>query len=97
MLVTVTRVPHWNKCNIAYEVGLCHTAGMSIPKRNEQAETDWLSPDEFGDRIPGGLGGAAVRKWARAGKIPGALQLPNGRWQIPADAVNAILNGGQAV
>ena len=66
---------------------------MNVPKRNDLNLGTWLTPEEFGEVIPGGLGAAAVRKWARAGKIPGAIQLPSGRWRIPESAVDAILDG----
>lgn len=53
----------------------------------------WLSPGEVGERIPGGLGGAAVRGWCRKGLLPGAVRLPNGHWRIPVSAVEAIIAG----
>lgn len=28
-----------------------------------------------------------VQRWLQAGEIPGATKLPDGRWQIPADAM----------
>lgn len=57
----------------------------------------WLSPDQVGARIPGGLGGAAVRGWCRKGLLPGAVRLPNGHWRIPVSAVEAIIAGEAAV
>lgn len=69
---------------------------MDVPNWNERDESGWLTPDEFGAAIPGGLGAAAVRKWARQGKIPGAIRLPNGRWKIPEAAVRELLEGEAA-
>lgn len=63
---------------------------MDVKKQYKRNDGEWLTPEEFGERIPGGLGSAAVRKWAREGKIPGSLQLPNGRWQLPAEAIVSI-------
>ena len=69
---------------------------MNVPKRNDRNASAWLTPEEFGEAIPGGLGAAAVRKWARQGRIPGAIQLPNGRWQIPDTALDALMEGIEA-
>lgn len=70
--------------------------GMSVRKSNECLDSSWLSPDEAGARIPGGLGGAAIRVWCRDGKLPGAIRLPSGRWRIPVSAVEAIIAGEAA-
>lgn len=55
------------------------------------SDIQWLTPEEAGARIPGGLGAAAMRKWARNGKLPGAIQLPNKHWLIPSQTIDEIL------
>ena len=64
---------------------------MSVTNSTENAKTAWLSPDEFADLMPGEPKTATVRKWCRQGKLPGAIQMPGGRWQIPQSAVAVIL------
>lgn len=53
----------------------------------------WLDPGDAGKLIPGGVGAAAIRKWCREGKLPGAIRLPSGRWKIPMSAIDALLKG----
>ncbi|WP_151550477.1 MULTISPECIES: helix-turn-helix domain-containing protein [unclassified Corynebacterium] len=69
---------------------------MSVTKWNERSIEDWLDPSEVGRVIPGGISPAAVRKWCREGKIPGVIQLPNGRWRIPRSAIEEVLEAGRA-
>ena len=52
--------------------------------------TSWVTPDEAAGYIPG-ASARSVRDWLAADKIPGAIRLPSGRWQIPWSAVVAIL------
>lgn len=44
-----------------------------------------LTPEEYA--APRGISPASVRKWCRAGEMPGATQNEAGKWQIPATAV----------
>lgn len=53
----------------------------------------WLTPDEARKRIPGNPSGVTVRKWAKKGYLGGAIQLPNGHWQIPVSAIDQLLKG----
>lgn len=67
---------------------------MSENKWNEIKEMEWLSPAEAASLIPGTPKPATIRKWLRAGKLEGAIQLPGGHWQIPVSAIEEILGGG---
>ena len=52
-----------------------------------------VDPGDAGKLIPGDVGAAAIRKWCREGKLPGAIRLPSGRWKIPMSAIDALLKG----
>lgn len=52
-----------------------------------------LTPEEFGARLPWKPIAATVRKWARMGRLPGAIRTPGGRWMIPLSAVEFVLVG----
>ncbi|MGV0395949.1 helix-turn-helix domain-containing protein [Corynebacterium uberis] len=54
--------------------------------------TDWYTPGEAAAIIPG-ASTRAVIAWAKRGDLPGCLKLPNGRWQISASAIEAMLRG----
>ena len=60
----------------------------------DQNDGVWLDPASAGKLVPGGLGAAAIRKWCREGKIPGSIQLPSGRWKIPASAIEQMILEG---
>lgn len=60
---------------------------MSETEKHGHASEDWLSPREAGQLVPGGVTGVTIRKWCQAGNIPGAVQLPSGRWVIPRSAI----------
>lgn len=66
---------------------------MDVTKWNAYEKTEWFSPEEASHLIPGSPVPATVRKWARNGKLPGAVRLPGGRWQIPVEAIDAISGG----
>lgn len=63
---------------------------MSVTKNH-----DWLTPEEAAERVPGHPGSATIRKWARQGFFRGAVRLPSGRWQIPADAIEQMIEEGR--
>lgn len=84
-----------NACETSYAHVIL--ASMDAPNRNEANENEWLTPAEAGMKLPRRLGAAAVRKWARNGKLPGAIQLPSGRWLIPESAISEIYRGAEAV
>ncbi|WP_313286586.1 helix-turn-helix domain-containing protein [Corynebacterium vitaeruminis] len=67
--------------------------GMSETKWNGTKEMEWVSPAEAAALIPGSPKPATIRKWLRAGKLKGAIQLPGGHWQIPVSAIQEILGG----
>jgi len=50
----------------------------------------WVTPTRFAEVVPG-ASPKSVRDWLAADKIPGAIRLPSGRWQIPWSAVVTIL------
>lgn len=52
-----------------------------------------LTPQEAADRLK--VHPRTIKRWAADGKIP-AIELPNGRLRIPADAVEAVLTGAGA-
>ncbi len=66
---------------------------MSETKWNEQPVKDWLSPSEAAELLPGSPAPATVRKWIRAGKLAGVVQMPGGHWQIPASTVRELMGG----
>lgn len=51
-----------------------------------------LTPVQVAQRL--GLDRKTVYRWIRAGWLEGAVQLPNGRWRIPADVVEGIATAG---
>lgn len=65
---------------------------MDEGKTITSGEKEWYSPREAGQLIPGGLGAAGMRKWCREGQVPGARQLPSGRWLIPRSGIEKLLN-----
>lgn len=62
---------------------------MNATKTGEKSEK-WLTPPDFASKLPGNPTPETVRGWARRGLIPGAIQSPGGRWQIPASAINDL-------
>lgn len=64
---------------------------MSVTNSIDRDKETWLSPDEFANLMPGDPKTATVRKWCRQGKLPGAIQMPGGRWQIPKSTVDVVL------
>lgn len=60
---------------------------------NSEKQERWLSPREAGERLPGNLAPQTVRDWCSKGWVPGAVRLPNGRWQIPESSVEKLANG----
>ncbi|MDO5082546.1 MAG: helix-turn-helix domain-containing protein [Arachnia propionica] len=50
----------------------------------------WLTPEEVARVLPN-TSAKSVRDWCAAGKLVGAVQLPNRRWQIPWAAVVKVL------
>ena len=63
-----------------------HEMHKALPK----VSGEYLSPQEVAVVVPG-ASAMAVRRWAAAGDLPGAIRLPSGRWQIPWSAVVGIL------
>jgi hypothetical protein len=65
---------------------------MNVREMHDEppSERKWLTPQEFAAVVPG-ASATAARTWCAAGKVPGAIQLPSGRWQIPWSAVVGIL------
>lgn len=66
-----------------------HHCGMSA-RRTYDLHAEFLSPPEVARILPSTTA-LSVRRWAASGRLPGAIQLPNGRWQIPWSAVVEIL------
>ena len=64
---------------------------MSETNSYEQSGEVWFSPAEAGSQVPGGATGVTIRKWCRQGRVPGAIQLPSGRWKIPLSAIEAMM------
>lgn len=64
---------------------------MSETNKSNCSSQVWLTPTEAGRRIPGNPTGMTVRKWSRNGLLPGAIQLPSGRWKIPLSAIEAMM------
>jgi hypothetical protein len=62
---------------------------VSVPKRYD-LHAEYLTPPEVAAVLPGATA-VSVRRWAENGQLPGAIQLPSGRWQIPWSAVVSIL------
>lgn len=54
----------------------------------------WLTPGQASMLIPGNPSSVTVRKWCRQGSIPGAIQMPSGRWKIPTSALELMLQRG---
>lgn len=71
--------------------------GMTETQSYERAGEIWLSPSEAGELVPGGVTAVTVRKWCRLGRVPGAVQLPSGRWKVPASAIDAMISDFTAV
>ena len=68
---------------------------MSVSERNKFKlpilDSDgWLTPEEVARVLPN-TSAKSVRDWCAAGKLVGAVQLPNRRWQIPWVAVVKVL------
>lgn len=76
-------------CGMGFYADICIFMGINIEDHER-----WLDPAEAGKLIPGGLGAPGVRQWCRQGKLPGAVKLPSGRWQIPVSALNEVLQKG---
>ena len=43
-----------------------------------------------------GVNARTVKRWAEAGKLPGAFRTPGGHWRIPSKAVAGALLGSIA-
>ena len=68
---------------------------MSVSERNKFKlpilDSDgWLTPEDVARVLPN-TSAKSVREWCAAGKLAGAVQLPNQRWQIPWVAVVKVL------
>lgn len=35
----------------------------------------------------------SVQNWCKRGQLPGAVRLPSGRWQIPLQSIQDLLEG----
>lgn len=67
-----------------------HTDFMMTHPMHNPVPDAWLNPRQAAAWIPG-ASKRSVRDWCAAGVMPGAIQLPSGRWQIPWSAVVAVL------
>ena len=63
---------------------ISETLQITIPELHTSAvpEGDWVTPLQASEETT--LGHSRIRQLLRAGDIPGAHQLPNGRWLIPS-------------
>ena len=59
-------------------------------KTHDDRNNAWLTPAEVAKLLPG-TSPKSVRDWITAGKLPGAIQLPGGRYWVPYSAVVAVL------
>jgi predicted site-specific integrase-resolvase len=50
--------------------------------------TEYLTPEQSAVRLRWAT--KTVYRWLKAGWFDGAVQLPNGRWRIPADTIDAV-------
>ena len=67
-----------------------HTDTVDVHEIHTKHRDDWLTPTRFAEMLPG-ASPKSVRDWLAAGKVPGAIRLPSGRWRIPWTAVVEIL------
>lgn len=63
---------------------------MNVHDMNEVVRAAWLNPTDTASLIPDTTP-ATIRRWCGRGDLPGAKQLPSGRWIIPWAAVIEIL------
>ena len=59
-------------------------------KTSTLGSSGWLTPEEVSRVLPN-TSAKSVRAWCAAGHLPGAIQLPSRRWQIPWSTVIGIL------
>ncbi|AFV89298.1 hypothetical protein PACID_14840 [Acidipropionibacterium acidipropionici ATCC 4875] len=69
---------------------LRHTQHMNMHAMHERVRDSWLNPTDAAKLIPETTP-ATIRRWCSHGDLPGAKQLPSGRWMIPWSAVINIL------
>lgn len=67
-----------------------HTRTVDVHEIHTTNPGEWVTPTRFAEVVPGSSP-KSVRDWLAADKIPGAIRLPSGRWQIPWSAIVAIL------
>ena len=63
---------------------------MNLRKTLAETRDNWLTVQEAVNLLPE-VSNRTLQAWLAAGKVEGAIQLPNGQWRIPIQSVAALL------
>ncbi|HAT6526206.1 TPA: helix-turn-helix domain-containing protein [Corynebacterium striatum] len=66
----------------------------SEKSEGNRGEEVWLTTTQAAALLPH-VSRRSIQHWAAAGEIPGAIQLPSGRYRIPKSAIEELLEKGR--
>ncbi len=76
---------------LTYTITTVRIANMEVRKTQE---IEWLTVNEAVEMLPA-TSQRSVQNWVKAGVFQGAVKLPNGRWRIPRESVEAVLKNNE--
>ena len=65
---------------------------MSLRETLLKARDEFVTTQEAAALLPE-TSQRSIQNWAKAGRLPGAVQLPSGHWRIPVAALVELLEG----